>query len=317
MTTTTRTTRKAPWAVVLTALLAVLGMVFGVLAFAAPATAGDDSGHSPAAECVDLDGYIGFDKIEFDDTTPSESGGASGGASITYTTDANGGWTTTLLAGRVVVKTGTSTPGVTGVPGYSGTWTTGGQQLSHITFCYVGETPPETCPADAAVHAGEVIPEGQTAETYCTLPPPERCPADAAVHAGEVIPEGQTAETYCTLPPPPPPPRCASDAAVHAGEVIPEGQTAETYCTLPPPPPTEPEPVSVVQPATVEEPVVEEPETVAVPAPATVPVPTAPVLPATIPAGSGLTIPVYALALLALGATALAATTVHLVRTTR
>jgi hypothetical protein len=95
-----------------------------------------------------------------------------------------------------------------------------------------------------------------------------------------------------------------------------------TSCTPAPPPPptppTAPEPVSVVQPATVVEPaVVEVPETVAVPAPATVPVPAKVTLPATIPAGSGPTIPVYALALLVLAATALTATTVRLVRTTK
>ena len=73
----------------------------------------------------------------------------------------------------------------------------------------------------------------------------------------------------------------------------------------------------VVEPATV---AVPEPATVAVPEPATVPVPTAVTLPATVPAGDGSTaptIPPYALALLVLGATALAVTAVRLVRTTR
>jgi hypothetical protein len=82
-------------------------------------------------------------------------------------------------------------------------------------------------------------------------------------------------------------------------------------------PPTEPEPVTAVAPATV----VEEPETVAIPAPATVPVPTAvSPLPATVAAGDGSSVPsvpAYALALLVLGATALAASTVRLVRTTK
>ena len=71
-------------------------------------------------------------------------------------------------------------------------------------------------------------------------------------------------------------------------------------------PTTEPEPVTVVEPATV-----------AVPAPATVPIPAKVTLPATIPAGEGPTVPAYVLALLVLGATALAASTVRLVRTTR
>ena len=42
MTTTTRTTRKAPWAVFLTALLAALAMVLGSLVIAAPANAKDN-----------------------------------------------------------------------------------------------------------------------------------------------------------------------------------------------------------------------------------------------------------------------------------
>ena len=60
-----------------------------------------------------------------------------------------------------------------------------------------------------------------------------------------------------------------------------------------------------------------EPATVAAVQPATVPVPAHVTLPARIPAGEGPTVPTYMLALLALGATALAVSTVHLVRTTR
>lgn len=50
MTTMTRKTRKAPWAVVMTVLLAVLGMVFGVMA-AVPAAADPD----PTQVCAPLD----------------------------------------------------------------------------------------------------------------------------------------------------------------------------------------------------------------------------------------------------------------------
>ena len=47
MTTTTRTTRKAPWAAVLTALLAVIALVFGALVIAGPATADPDPDKTP------------------------------------------------------------------------------------------------------------------------------------------------------------------------------------------------------------------------------------------------------------------------------
>lgn len=55
MTTTTRSTRRAPWAVFLTALLAVLAMLFGALAFAGVANAkdngnGHDNGKTPPGQ---------------------------------------------------------------------------------------------------------------------------------------------------------------------------------------------------------------------------------------------------------------------------
>lgn len=55
MTTTTRTTRRAPWAVFLTALLAVVAMLFGALAFAGVANAkdngnGHDNGKTPPGQ---------------------------------------------------------------------------------------------------------------------------------------------------------------------------------------------------------------------------------------------------------------------------
>jgi hypothetical protein len=300
MTTTTRKTRKASWAAVLTALLAVLGMVFGLLTFAGPATASSD----PATECAGIENLVGFDKIEMSGNIGDGRTFSSGGASIIVTTvkdedgkvEAIGGtWATTPYTVRVVVKTGSQTDGsADGFPGYSGSWTTGGQGLSHITFCYTeAPPPPPTCPADAAVHAGEVIPEGETAETYCTLPPPPppTCPADAAVHAGEVIPEGQTAETYCTLPPPPPPPPPEPPVTPPVEETV--AVTAVEPATVV----AEPEAVAPVLPATV----TEEPETVAVPAPATVP------MPASVPAGDGSTVPQVPVALLALLALAAAA----------
>jgi hypothetical protein len=84
---------------------------------------------------------------------------------------------------------------------------------------------------------------------------------------------------------------------------------ADQICPVTPPtePVTQPEAATAVEAATV-----------ANPEPATVPIPTAVTLPAKIPAGDPApTVPAYVLALLALGATALAASTVRLVRTTR
>ena len=103
-------------------------------------------GGSPMEEC-EGSGYTSYDKIEFDGTS-------SGAASITYTNNWSGTWTTTKYAVRVVVKSGSqSDPSATGVPGYSGTWTTGSekqQDLSHITFCYGTEetsSPSPTSPS--------------------------------------------------------------------------------------------------------------------------------------------------------------------------
>ena len=110
----------------MTALLAVLGLVFGVMTFAGPATASSD----PATECAGVENYAGFDKIEMPNNIGSERGFTSGGASITVTSvkdeegkvEATGGtWATTPYTARVVVKTGSQGDGTAdGYPGYAG-----------------------------------------------------------------------------------------------------------------------------------------------------------------------------------------------------
>jgi hypothetical protein len=70
-----------------------------------------------------------------------------------------------------------------------------------LSECPSGEEePPQVCPEDATAHAGEEIPEGQTAEEFCTADviPPEVCPEDSTANAGQEIPEGQTAAEFCT-----------------------------------------------------------------------------------------------------------------------
>lgn len=157
MTTTTRKTRKAPWAAVMTAVLAVLALVFGTVAFAGTATARSD----PATECAGVENLVGSDTIEVEGSLKSGDTLTSGAASITVTadkegTEATGGtWATTLYTARIVVKSGDKAdPGANGVPGYSGAWWTGSAQdqtdqgLSHITFCYSEETPPPATDVD-------------------------------------------------------------------------------------------------------------------------------------------------------------------------
>jgi hypothetical protein len=44
--------------------------------------------------------------------------------------------------------------------------------------------------------------KGNPAHTGCAPVDPPRCPSNSAVNAGAIIPAGQTAATFCTLPPP-------------------------------------------------------------------------------------------------------------------
>jgi hypothetical protein len=163
------------------------------------------------------------------------------------------------------------------------TWTNGsGQPLSAYTIGTTADcTPPVTPTPGSATYC--VAPSGTTNYAYDTFDSADNTTPEGTWTNGSGLP--LSAYTLGT----------AAD------------------CT---PPTEEPEPVTVVEPAVVEPPTTVQPEVIAIPEPAKVPAPTATVpLPATVPAGDGSTVPttpVYALALLALGATALAASAVRL-----
>jgi hypothetical protein len=72
-----------------------------------------------------------------------------------------------------------------------------GDVAETIDSC-TGTPPPAVCP-EGTDNAGQEIPEGETAESFCTdeVVPPAVC-AEGTDHAGQVIPEGQTAEEFCT-----------------------------------------------------------------------------------------------------------------------
>jgi hypothetical protein len=157
---------------------------------------------------------------------PAVTVGASvTGASVTVTADVNRG-TDALASCTYVIDTGTAVLcGVDAVaaakkvsrytmalsnqaPGDHTVTVTvglrdGGSGSGSATFT-IAAPPPAVCP-EGTDHAGEVIPEGETAETFCNdeVLPPARCP-EGTDHAGEAIPEGETAETFCNeevLPP--------------------------------------------------------------------------------------------------------------------
>jgi hypothetical protein len=121
-----------------------------------------------------------------------------------------------------------------------GTFFVDNQQLSYLLVADVPQDPkpdasncppapgdeePPTCPAGTD-HAGDEIPVGQTAESFCDDADAPVC-AVGTDNAGQTIPGGQTAEEFCD----------DADAPVcavgtdNAGQTIPEGQTAEEFCT--------------------------------------------------------------------------------------
>jgi hypothetical protein len=102
-----------------------------------------------------------------------------------------------------------------------------GDQAVLGNHCLPVETPPEVCP-EGTDHAGETIPEGETAESFCDdETPPAVCP-EGTDNAGQEIPEGQTAEEFCTDEVSPP--EVCAEGTDNAGQEIPAGQTAETFC---------------------------------------------------------------------------------------
>jgi hypothetical protein len=329
MTTTTRTTRKAPWAVVTTVLLAVLALVFGAMTLAGPANAKDDNpnkpdnpGNSATANGHD-DEFVPPGKV--DDGTP---GNSAGKVTICHFVHGNGstgeGYNIITISLNAWEK------------GHSGGIDDGGNWVHDEKDFVVDATHP--CPPVPQCVDGETGTFGGDAK-LCKEPPPGQTYGQAAVYtetlceytvlvspvtiaSKELTGYGTQNEAnlaaggyWTTL--------LKSDALTaflakpeNAAYTMPtmtdtglvcitQEQAAAIDAAL-----AEPATVAPVLPGTVEE-----PEAVAVPAPATVPP-----LPATIPAGDGSgtpTVPTALLALLALGATALAASTVRLVRTTR
>jgi LPXTG-motif cell wall-anchored protein len=115
----------------------------------------------------------------------------------------------------------------------------------------IGECPPfpgpEVCP-EGTDHAGEEIPEGETAESFCNdEEPPAVCP-EGTDNAGQEIPEGETEESFCNEAP-----EVCPEGTDNAGQEIPEGETAESFCNEgdnPPEPIIDPPPAPPAPPET-------------------------------------------------------------------
>jgi len=344
MTTMTKTMRKAPWAAALTALLAVLALVFGVLTIAAPAGADppDSPGNSAEApgQNKDDDGSPGnsenapgqnqtppgqADKDEGDDYNP---GASHDKMTICHYVEGKGetkaGYNIITMSVQAweahkahhpdtmdVVYNGVSCPTVNPTP---------------ASLCNLTLDPPAMQPfADnTSTEYLAALADANGAQTTWALTCPTGPGPNPVDHSAtlcnlttvppdyytwtwqdEAVPEGYTtaladangAQTTWALTCP----GGGSEEGEATAVTAPEAATVE-----------QPTPVTAVEAGTVEQPAkVTLPATVTVPAPATVPAV------ATVPAGDGSsvpTVPVYALALLALGAMTLAASTVRLVK---
>jgi hypothetical protein len=267
MTTRTRTTRKAPWAAVLTALLAVLALVFGALAFAGVANANvsTDKPDNPGSSAP---GQVNPkpDKDEGDD-------GLVGGnpdvvcAGYMFKADNLSGFTYTIMSrtdGGITdwcLKAGQTRQYGNG--GFAETVTVAASDKYEISHVAWNEgTPPPTPGSLCQLSTLTVVGFPDITATAYT---------DALASA-----DYTTDLARCT--------------PTNVEETVAPVTAAEAA--------TVPETVAPVLPATVP---VEAPEAVAVPAPATV------AMPAAVPAGDGSTVPQVPVALLALLALATAA----------
>lgn len=337
MTLTTRTTRKAPWAVALTALLAVLALVFGVMTMAAPATAKDDPDKTPPGHSTTF-----VPPGQDDVLPPGQDPGFTPPGQLDDDDDPTNDAKKVHIC-HADVNNGQGQPnlGQGGTGGQSGT----GFNLLYISKAAASNAHFKLHPNDRYATGVEIAqgfcgePVTPTPGSLCYLPTlTEKTFAD--VTAVDYLTAKADTTNYAAMPCPVP--KTTSDVtycvATGAGTYarlmftgttgtdeagwLHEGTPLSAYTKVDPTLCITPEEAAAIdaalaEPATVA-PVlpgtVEEPETVAVPAPATIP------MPATIPAGDGSgtpTVPTALLALLVLGATALAASTVHLVRTTR
>lgn len=330
MTTMTRTNRKAPWAAALTALLAVLALVFGVLTIAAPAGADppDSPGNSAEAPGQNKD----------DDGSPGNSENAPGQNQTPPGQDNKdpedptpGASHDKITICHYVEGKGETKAGYNIITMSIQAWEA--HKAHHpdtMDVVYNGVSCPTTpepttyyCPADSdhptTVLDGPYDPATDEATCYdgdgpnpvdhsaslCNLTtvPPDYYTwtwQDDAVPQGytDALADANGAQATWA----PTCPGGGGEEGEATAVTAPEAATVE-----------EPTPVTAVEAGTVTETPtkVTLPATVTVPAPATVPAA------ASVPAGDGSsvpTVPVYALALLALGAMTLAASTVRLVK---
>lgn len=385
MTTRTGTTRKAPWAVFLTALLAVLAVVLGSLVIAAPANAKNDPDKTPPGQSEQgPPGHQGDTTLppgQQDDGTPGNSGGSTDDtntpgmshdkirichatASVNHpftmpdvdmasidewgNADLNGHgdhagalFTVTMVQGdhwgdiippftyQYTVKEGKGQDKVevTKTVTFAGlNWTTDGQKIYNngcapVAPCVDGvngeyggaaklckpTTPTPASLCDRTTMTVVSFPDNTAKEytdalaltsRYTSAPCPTGGPTAGALCDLTMVPP-----TMVTFPDISAPDYVAAlldaQAATHTryAAVCPLTEVADAAVAA-----------AIPQPATV-----------AAPSPAKVTVPAkGPVVPATVPAGDGSsvpTVPVTALALLVLGATALAASTVRLAGT--
>jgi hypothetical protein len=272
MTTTTRTTHKASWAAVLTALLAVLALVFGAMTMAATATADPDPDKTPPGQSQ---GFVppGQD----DDSTPPGQDKTPPGQEPG---DTPGSSHDKLTICHKVEGLGETGAGWNIITMNEQAWAAHQAHHASMDFVVTASTPcpPVTpqktyCPENATANAGLEIPAGMTEAQFCnaTVTTSYTCPVGTD-KAGTVMDHAFVA---------------TNPADVAFCDVI-EEQAAAIAVTEPEatePEATELEAVAPVLPATVAE------ETAAVPAPATVP--------AAVPAGDGSSVPQVPMALFA------------------
>jgi hypothetical protein len=285
--TTTRMTRKGPWAAVLTALLAVLALVFGAMV-AGSAVADPDPDKTPPGQSSDF-----VPPGQDDDFVPP---GQEDGSLPPGQDDVNPGAShDKITICHKVEGKGNTGQGWDIITINRQAWDAHQAHHSGLDF---EVTPSSPCPPTAPTYSAS--------RTVCTDPSAD--PVTVQV-SGSATQEAANAALNTKLE------TEFADSWEPVNGVCTQGGGDNPGGGTTPGTPTTPEELTAVEAATVEQPVeaatVEEAETVAVPAKAKV------ASPATIPAGDGSsvpTIPAYALALLALGATALAGSSVRLAK---
>lgn len=287
--TTHTTTRKAPWAAVLTALLAVVALVFGAMALAGPANAKDDNpnkpdnpGNSQNAPGHDEDALPPGQDDDFVPPGQQDRPNTEKKIWICHA-DANNGKGNTNL----------------GVEGPNGLGT-GGEAGVGFNLIYISVNAWEN--SHDKLHENDYPATGaEIAQGFCgtqtTPTPASLCDLTAVPPAMTTFADNTSAAYLAAL--------ADAQAATHT-------RYALTCPTTPPPPVTPPTEVTPEQAAAIDAALaatVPEPETVAPVLPAKVAVPTPANVspaPATVPAGDGSSVPQAPVALLTLLAAATA-----------